>query len=113
MTAKPQQATAPSQPWLLALALSMPVILLPSSRLFMLPFGVLAILGVFMLIGLLRHRQTYNGEDKALQVLPRCFLFIWLPMLISCIDASMPEPALKSTGDNTPSAYRRRAKAAC
>ena len=97
MTAKTQQTTT-SQPWLLALALSMPVILLPSSRLFMLPFGVLAILGVFMLIGLLRHRQTYNGEDKALQVLPRCFLFIWLPMLISCIDASMPEPALKSTG---------------
>jgi hypothetical protein len=51
-----------------------------------------------MLIGLLRHRQTYNGEDKALQVLPRCFLFIWLPMLISCIDASIPEQALKSTG---------------
>ena len=87
MTAKTQQTTT-SQPWLLALALSMPVILLPSSRLFMLPFGVLAILGVFMLIGLLRHRQTYNGEDKALQVLPRCFLFIWLPMLISCIDAT-------------------------
>lgn len=97
MTAKTQQTTT-SQPWLLALALSMPVILLPSSRLFMLPFGVLAILGGFMLIGLLRHRQTYNGEDKALQVLPRCFLFIWLPMLISCIDASMPEPALKTTG---------------
>lgn len=97
MTAKTQQTTT-SQPWLLALALSMPVILLPSSRLFMLPFGVLAILGVFMLIGLLRHRQTYNGEDKALQVLPRCFLFIWLPMLISCVDASMPEPALKTTG---------------
>ena len=98
MTAKPQQAIAPSQPWLLALALSMPVILLPSSRLFMLLFGVLAILGVFMLIGLLRHRNTYNGDDKALQVLPRCFLFIWFPMLISCIDASATEQALKVTG---------------
>ena len=97
MTAKTQQTTT-SQPWLLALALSMPVILLPSSRLFMLLFGVLAILGVFMLIGLLRHRNTYNGDDKALQVLPRCFLFIWFPMLISCIDASATEQALKVTG---------------
>ena len=98
MTAKPQQAIAPSQPWLLALALSLPVILLPNAHLFSLSFGVLAILGVFMLIGLLRHRNTYNGDDKALQVLPRCFLFIWLPMLISCIDASATEQALKVTG---------------
>ena len=51
-----------------------------------------------MLIGLLRHRNTYNGDDKALQVLPRCFLFIWFPMLISCIDASATEQALKVTG---------------
>ena len=98
MTAKPQQAIAPSQPWLLALALSLPVILLPNAHLFSLSFGVLAILGVFMLIGLLRHRNTYNGDDKALQVLPRCFLFIWFPMLISCIDASATEQALKVTG---------------
>jgi O-antigen ligase len=98
MTAKPQQATAPSQPWLLALALSLPVILLPNVHLFALSFDVLAILGVFMLIGLLRHRNTYNGDDKALQVLPRCFLFVWLPMLISCIDASAAEQALKTTG---------------
>ena len=98
MTAKPQQAIAPSQPWLLALALSLPVILLPNAHLFSLSFGVLAILGVFMLIGLLRHRNTYNGDDKALQVLPRCFLFIWFPMLISCIDASATEQALKATG---------------
>jgi O-antigen ligase len=98
MTAKSQPATPTSQPWLLALALSMPVILLPTSRLFMLPIGILAIFGLFMLVGLLRHRQTYNNEDKALQVLPRCFLFIWLPMLISCIDASMPESVLKTTG---------------
>ena len=78
MTAQSQPATTASPPWLLALALSTPVILLPASHLFMLPLSILAIMGVFMLIGLLRHRQSYNKEDKVLQVLPRCFLFIWL-----------------------------------
>ena len=96
MTVTSQPATTTSQPWLLALALSMPVILLPTSRLFMLPIGILAIFGLFMLIGLLRHRQSYNNEDKALQILPRCILFIWLPMLISLIDAEYPQQVLKT-----------------
>lgn len=96
MIAKSQQAPTTSQPWLLALALSMPVILLPTSRLFMLPIGILAIVGLFMLGGLLRHRQNYNKEDKALQILPRCILFIWLPMLISLIDAEYPQQVLNT-----------------
>lgn len=97
MTAQSQQATT-TQPWLLALALSAPVILLPASRLFVFSMGILAILGLFMLIGLLRHRQSYNKEDKVLQVLPRCFLFIWLPMLISSIDANATERVFNASG---------------
>lgn len=81
--------------WLLALALSTPILLLPFSRAFIVPLGILAVIGLFMFIGLLRHRGTFNSEDKALQVLPRVFLFIWLPMLISLIDAEYPKQVLK------------------
>lgn len=82
--------------WLLAFALSLPVMLLPFARSFMLPLGIFAILGLFMLFGLLRHRDTFNTADNALTVLPRCFLFIWLPMLISLIDAQYPQVVLKA-----------------
>ncbi len=97
MTAKPQQATTTSSPWLLALALSTPIILLPCTQLYSLPIVIFAILGIFMLLGLLRHRQTFNVEDKTLRVLPRCVLFILLPMLISSIDAHAPMLALKAS----------------
>ncbi|MCB1660364.1 MAG: hypothetical protein KDI39_19245, partial [Pseudomonadales bacterium] len=82
--------------WLLAFALSTPIILLPFARAFIAPLGILAVIGLFMLIGLLRHRGTFNSDDKALQVLPRVFLFIWMPMLISLIDAEYPKQALKA-----------------
>lgn len=82
--------------WLLALALSTPILLLPFSRAFIAPLGILAVMGLFMLIGLLRHRGTFNSDDKALQVLPRIFLFIWLPMVISLIDAEYPKQVLKA-----------------
>lgn len=82
--------------WLLAFALSLPIMLLPFSRSFMLPLGAFAIIGLFMLFGLLRHRDTFNMDDNALRVLPRCFLFIWLPMLISLIDAQYPQQVLKA-----------------
>lgn len=59
--------------WLLALALSTPILLLPFARAFIAPLGILAILGLFMLVGLLRQRGTFNTTDKALQVLPRFF----------------------------------------
>ena len=90
-TAKPVTASM----WLLAFALSTPILLLPFARAFIAPLGILAVIGLFMLIGLLRHRGTFNTEDKALQVLPRFFLFIWLPMLISLIDAEYPKQVLK------------------
>lgn len=82
--------------WLLAFALSTPILLLPFARAFIAPLGLLAVIGLFMFIGLLRHRGTFNSEDKALQVLPRVFLFIWLPMLISLIDAEYPKQVLKA-----------------
>ncbi|PTQ90028.1 O-antigen ligase family protein [Agitococcus lubricus] len=96
MTAKniPVPPATP-QMWLLAVFLSLPIALLPIARSFMLPLGMLAILGLFMLVGLLRHRQQFNTEDKALQVLPRVFLFIWLPMLVSWPDAEVPEQVQK------------------
>jgi O-antigen ligase len=64
----------------------------------MLPLGILAIIGLFMLFGLLQHRGTFNSADNALTVLPRCLLFIWLPMLISLIDAEYPQQVLKVVG---------------
>lgn len=79
---------------LLALALTTPILLLPCTKTFMAPLAVMALLGFFMLFGLLRQRQNFNTEDKALQVLPRCFLFLWLPMLISAIDAEAPTQVL-------------------
>lgn len=98
MTANPQQASATSQPWLLALALSTPVILLPcTTQWYLWSIVAFAVLGLFMLLGLLRHRQTFNVEDKTLRVLPRCVLFILLPMLISSIDAHAPILALKAS----------------
>lgn len=87
-----------SKTWFLAFALSMPIILLPFSRSFMLPLGVLSVAGLFMLFGLLRHRGTFNSADNALTILPRCFLFIWLPMLISLVDADHPQQVLKVVG---------------
>lgn len=91
-------STATPKTWLLALALSMPIFLLPFARSFMAPLGVLALIGVFMLLGMLLHRGTFNSADKALQVLPRVWLFIWLPMLISAIDAQYPQQVLKVVG---------------
>lgn len=73
--------------WLLAFALSTPILLLPFSGVFIAPLGILAVIGLFMFIGLLRHRGTFNSEDKALQILPRVFLFIWLPILLAMIDS--------------------------
>jgi O-antigen ligase len=94
MKAKVQPVTTGM--WLFALALSTPILLVPFSRAFIAPLGVLAVIGLVMLVGLLRHRGTFNSEDKALQVLPRVFLFIWLPMLISLIDAEYPKQVLKA-----------------
>jgi len=91
------QATTPKT-WLLAFALSMPIMLLPFSRSYMFPLGILAIIGVFMLFGMLLQRGTFNSDDKALQVLPRVWLFIWLPMLISAIDAQYSQQVLKVVG---------------
>ena len=95
---QPINQAATPKTWLLALALSTPIMLLPFARSFMLPLGILALLGVFMLFGMLLHRGTFNGEDKALQVLPRVWLFIWLPMLISVIDTEFSQHVLKVVG---------------
>lgn len=75
--------------WLLAFALSTPIILLPFARAFIAPLGILAVIGLFMFIGLLRHRGTFNSDDRALQVLPRVFLFIWCPILLAMIDSAV------------------------
>ena len=96
--AQPINQAATPKTWLLAFALSTPIMLLPFARSFMLPLGILALLGVFMLFGLLLHRGTFNSEDKALQVLPRVWLFIWLPMLISVIDTEFSQQVLKVVG---------------
>lgn len=98
MTTKHQQATVTSPPsWLLALALSSPVILLPCLSFYQWPIVLLAVLGFFMLIGLLRQRRTFNAEDKVLQVLPRCILFVLLPMLLSSVDAVSPIQTLTAS----------------
>ena len=95
---QPINQAATAKTWLLALALSTPIMLLPFARSFMLPLGILALLGVFMLFGMLLHRGTFNSEDKALQVLPRVWLFIWLSMLISVIDTEFSQHVLKIVG---------------
>lgn len=95
---QPINQAATAKKWLLALALSTPIMLLPFARSFMLPLGILVLLGVFMLFGMLLHRGTFNSEDKALQVLPRVWLFIWLPMLISVIDTEFSQHVLKVVG---------------
>lgn len=77
----------PPKAWLLAFALSLLPVAVTMPSLFWLLCNGLAVLGVFMLLGLLRHRGTFNSADKALQVLPRFMLFIWLPILLALIDS--------------------------
>lgn len=83
---QPINQVATPKTWLLAFALSTPIMLLPFGRSFMLPLGIFAIFGLLILFGLLRHRDTFNTADNALTVLPRCFLFIWCPILVAMID---------------------------
>ena len=72
--------------WLLAFCLSLLPAFLVTPSVFWLLCNSLAVLGIFMLLGLLRHRGTFNAADKALQVLPRCLMFIWCPILFALID---------------------------
>jgi O-antigen ligase len=72
--------------WLLAFCLSLLPAFLATPSVFWLLCNSLAVLGIFMLVGLLRHRNSFNTADKALQVLPRCLLFIWCPILFAMID---------------------------
>ena len=95
MTVKASSPVTPTKSsWLLALALVTPVLLLPCGQEFLWSLALLALLGLFMLVGLLRQRRNFNTEDRALQVLPRFFLFLWLPILLSAIDAADPAQVL-------------------
>lgn len=82
------QASTQTSPksWLLAFCLSLLPAFLSTPSVFWLLCNSLAVLGIFMLVGLLRHRGTFNAADKALQVLPRCLIFIWCPILLAMID---------------------------
>ncbi len=73
--------------WLLAFCLSLLPAFLVTPSVFWLLCNSLAVLGIFMLLGLLRHRGTFNTADKALQVLPRCLIFIWCPILFALVDS--------------------------
>ena len=73
--------------WLLALGLALPFLLSPYAWAFGIPLAALALLGLLLLLSQMRQQHTILYEDQGLHVLIRCFLFLWIPMLFSAIDA--------------------------
>jgi hypothetical protein len=85
------QASTQTSPksWLLAFCLSLLPAFLATPSVFWLLCNSFAVVGIFMFVGLLRHRGTFNAADKALKVLPRCLMFIWVPILLAMMDNPM------------------------
>lgn len=74
--------------WLFTVILSLPIIFLPAqSNYFVGLLSLFTAMGGVLLIGLIQQKGSFNSQDSALRVLPRCVLFILIPPLIALIDA--------------------------
>lgn len=87
---KPLMVVRKNWPWWLILSF---VALLPTKNLLNLPIGIMAVLG----LGILLTRRPALPNRRALTLLFALFGCIWIPMVVSLIDAVELEPSILTT----------------
>ncbi len=80
--------------WLVALFLAMPLLLLPTSRLFMFPHELLSLVGIYFLV---RERGALWRDDPGMRAYLAAMLALWLPMLFSAVDTVAPAESWLTT----------------